>query len=54
MAKQSEGRSGQYLANSATLPSGVVKAARALRNRQYAFVVSIEKLLNTREKGRWS
>ena len=29
MAKQREGPSGQYLANSATVPSAVVKVARA-------------------------
>ena len=36
MAKQREGLSGQHLADSATLPSAVVKAGRAERNRQHA------------------
>ena len=45
MAKQCEGLGGQYLADSATLPSAVVKAARAKRNQQPAFVITIEKLL---------
>ena len=50
MAKQREGPSGQHLANSATLPSAGVKAARACRDGQHAFVVTIEKLLTSGKK----
>ena len=49
-AKQCEGLGGQYLADFATLPSAVVKAARAQRNRQHAFVVIIEKLFTRGKK----
>ena len=52
MAKQREDPCGQHLADFATLPSAVVKVARAQQNRQYAFVVTIEKVL-TRGKRRW-
>ena len=45
VAKQREGPGGQHLTDFATLPSAVVKVARAQQNRQYAFVVTIEKLL---------
>ena len=50
MAKQCEGLGRQYLADFATLPSAVVKAARAQRNRQHACVVIIEKLLTRGKK----
>ena len=50
MAKQRAGPSGQHLAEFATLPSAEVKVARAKRNRQKAFVVTIEKLLTRGKK----
>ena len=42
---QRDGHSGQHLEDFATLPSAVVKVVRVWRNRQYAFVVTIEKML---------